>query len=123
MSAITAALSQIDRVAAEGDLAPDPAAPLELETACDPIVLPDGKRIYPPCLHGQPIDELALALLDMQEPAKPTFLRLIGPPGAGKSQIASTSLALWWCPPRASSIDAMALMTSGGAASYSRRSG
>jgi AAA domain (dynein-related subfamily) len=64
MSAITAALSQIDRVAAEGDLAPDPAAPLELETACDPIVLPDGKRIYPPCLHGQPIDELALALVD-----------------------------------------------------------
>ena len=60
MSAITAALSQIDRVAAEGDLAPDPAAPLELETACDPILLPDGKRIYPPCLHGQPIDELAL---------------------------------------------------------------
>jgi len=62
MSAITAALSQIDRVAAEGDLAPDPAAPLELETASDPILLPDGKRIYPPCLHGQPIDELALAL-------------------------------------------------------------
>ena len=32
MSAITAALSQIDRVAAEGDLAPDPAEPLELAT-------------------------------------------------------------------------------------------
>ena len=59
MSAITAALSQIDGVAAEGDLVPDPAAPLELETAGEPIVLPDGKRIYPPCLHGQPIDELA----------------------------------------------------------------
>lgn len=82
MSAITAALSQIDRVGAEGDLAPDPAAPLELETACDPIVLPDGKRIYPPSLHGQPIDELALALLDMQDPAASIFLRLIGPPGA-----------------------------------------
>ena len=48
MSAITAALSQIDRVAAEGDLAPDPAAPLELEAAGEPILLPDGKRIYPP---------------------------------------------------------------------------
>ena len=96
MSAITAALSQIDRVAAEGDLAPDPAAPLELETACDPIVLPDGKRIYPPCLHGQPIDELALALLDMREPAESTFLRLIGPPGAGKSQIArAIAYRLW----------------------------
>ena len=96
MSAITAALSQIDRVAAEGDLAPDPAAPLELETAGDPILLPDGKRIYPPCLHGQPIDELALALLDMYEPALSTFLRLIGPPGAGKSQIArAIAYRLW----------------------------
>jgi hypothetical protein len=88
MSAITAALSQIDRVAAEGDLTPDPSTPLELTTPGEPIVLPDGKRIYPPCLHGQPIDELALALLDMQDPAESTFLRLIGPPGAGKSQIA-----------------------------------
>src|SRR5450755_2929239 len=96
MSAITAALSQIDRVAAEGDLAPDPAAPLELETASDPILLPDGKRIYPPCLHGQPIDQLALALLDMHDPAASTFLRLIGPPGAGKSQIArAIAYRLW----------------------------
>ena len=96
MSAITAALSQIDRVAAEGDLAPDPAAPLELEAAGEPILLPDGKRIYPPCLHGQPIDELALALLDMDEPAQSTFLRLIGPPGAGKSQIArAIAYRLW----------------------------
>ena len=96
MSAITAALSQIDRVAAEGDLAPDPAAPLELETAGEPILLPDGKRIYPPCLHGQPIDELALALLDMDDPAQSTFLRLIGPPGAGKSQIArAIAYRLW----------------------------
>ena len=69
MSAITAALSQIDRVAEEGEFAPDPAAPLELETAGDPIQLPDGKRIYPPSLHGQPVDELALALLDMDDPA------------------------------------------------------
>jgi hypothetical protein len=88
MSAITAALSQIDQVAAEGDLAPDSAAPLELEAAGEPILLPDGKRIFPPCLHGQTVDELALALLDMQDPAQSTFLRLIGPPGAGKSQIA-----------------------------------
>jgi hypothetical protein len=96
MSAITAALSQIDRVAAEGDLAPDPATPLKLETAGDPIVLPDGKRIFPPCLHGQPIDQLALALLDMHDPAKSTFLRLIGPPGAGKSQIArAIAYRLW----------------------------
>ena len=83
MSAITAALSQIDRVAAEGDLVPDPLAPLELATPGEPILLPDGKRIYPPCLHGQPIDELACALLDMNRPAESTFLRLIGPPDPG----------------------------------------
>ena len=81
MSAITAALSQIDGVASEGDLVPDPAASLELEAAGAPILLPDGKRIYPPSLHGAPVDELALALLDMQAPAASTFLRLIGPPG------------------------------------------
>ena len=96
MSAITAALSRIDRVAAEGDLVPDPAAPLELETTGAPIVLPDGKRIYPPCLHGAPVDELALALLDMDDPAQSSFLRLIGPPGAGKSQIArAIAYRLW----------------------------
>jgi AAA domain (dynein-related subfamily) len=96
MSAITAALSQIDGVATEGDLAPDPAAPLELKTAGEPILLPDGKRIYPPCLHGQPVDELACALLDMDRPAESTFLRLIGPPGAGKSQIArAIAYRLW----------------------------
>jgi MoxR-like ATPase len=96
MSAITAALSQIDQLAEEGDLVSDPAAPLELETAGAPILLPDGKRIYPPSLHGQPIDELAMALLDMDDPAKSSFLRLIGPPGAGKSQIArAIAYRLW----------------------------
>ena len=60
MSAITAALSQIDRVAAEGDLAPDPAAPLEIETAGEAILLPDGKRIYPP-VPARPADRRARA--------------------------------------------------------------
>ena len=96
MSAITAALSQIDWVATEGDLVADPATPLELEAAGEPILLPDGKRIYPPCLHGQPVDELALALLDIDDPASSSFLRLIGPPGAGKSQIArAIAYRLW----------------------------
>jgi len=96
MSAITAALSQIDRVAAEGDLAPEAKAALELATPGEPILLPDGKRIYPPRLHGAPVDELALALLDMTDPAASTFLRLIGPPGAGKSQIArAIAYRLW----------------------------
>ena len=66
MSAIDAALSTIDRVASEGDLAPErPADLLELDALTEPIVLPDGKRIYPPRLHGEPIDELACALIDI----------------------------------------------------------
>lgn len=52
MGAITAALSQIDGSAAEGDRVPDPSAPLELENAGEPILLPDGKRIYPPAGAG-----------------------------------------------------------------------
>jgi ATP-dependent Lon protease len=39
-------------------------------------------------LHGEPVNRLACALLDMHDPAGSAFLRLIGPPGAGKSQIA-----------------------------------
>ena len=86
MSAIDAALSTIDRVASEGDLARErPADFLELDALGEPVVLPDGKRIYPPRLHGEPIDELACALIDIADPAESTFLRLIGPPGSGKS--------------------------------------
>jgi hypothetical protein len=43
MSAITAALLQIDGVAAERELAPEPSIPLKLETAGEAILLPDGK--------------------------------------------------------------------------------
>jgi hypothetical protein len=98
MSAITAALAQLDDVAAEGDLAAEalPSESLDLEPLADPIRLPDGKRIYPPTLHGEPVDRLALALLDMDDPAASSFLRLIGPPGAGKSQIArAIAYRLW----------------------------
>src|SRR5215217_7927463 len=98
MSAITAALRQLDDVAAEGDLATDPvlADALDLEAPSDPIVLPDGKRIYLPTLHGERVDALALALLDMEDPARSSFLRLVGPPGAGKSQIArAIAYRLW----------------------------
>jgi hypothetical protein len=98
MSALTAALSAIDAVAEQGDLAPEATLtePLELDAAGEPIVLPDGRRIYPPRLHGQPVDELACALLDMDDPACSTFLRLIGPPGAGKSQIARAIAHRLW---------------------------
>ena len=97
MSAIDQALSTIDQIASEGDLAPDrPGDTLELVSLTDPIVLPDGKRIYPPRLHGEPIDELACSLIDVAEPAESTFLRLIGPPGSGKSQLARcVAYRLW----------------------------
>src|SRR5688572_6571295 len=98
MSAITTALAQLDDVAAEGDLAvnPLPSDAVALEPPGDPIHLPDGKRIYPPLLHGEPVDRLALALLDMDDPASSSFLRLVGPPGAGKSQIArAIAYRLW----------------------------
>ena len=79
MSAINAALDSIDRVAQEGDLTCErPSEPLALDTLADPVVLPDGKRIYAPRLHGRPVDELACALLDMDAPAQSTFLRLTG---------------------------------------------
>ena len=97
MSAIDAALSTIDRVASEGDLAPErPDNTLELDSLTEPIMLPDGKRIYPPRLHGEPIDELACALIDTDRPAESTFLRLIGPPGSGKSQIARAIAHRLW---------------------------
>ena len=84
MSAIDQALSAIDRVAEEGDLSPErPSDVLELESLTSPVLLPDGRRIYPPRLHGEPIDELACALIDTDRPAESTFLRLIGPPGSG----------------------------------------
>jgi AAA domain (dynein-related subfamily) len=97
MGAIDAALEAIDGVAAEGELACGrPSEPLALDSLPDPVLLPDGRRIYPPRLHGQPVDELACALLDMEAPAESTFLRLTGPPGSGKSQIArAVALRLW----------------------------
>ena len=99
MSAITAALRQHRRRRRRRRPRPRPRSPPSrstLESAGEPIVLPDGKRIYPPLLHGEPVDELACALLDMDDPARSTFLRLIGPPGAGKSQIArAIAYRLW----------------------------
>ena len=97
MSAIDAALSTIDQIASEGDLAPErPTDALELDALTEPVLLPDGKRIYPPRLHGEPIDELACSLIDVADPAESSFLRLIGPPGSGKSQIArAVAYRLW----------------------------
>ena len=98
-SAIAAARQQINAVGADGDL--DGATPpgeidLDVDSVADPIELPDGKVIYPPKLHGQPIDTIACALLDMQQPIRSRFLRLIGPPGTGKSQIARAIAHRLW---------------------------
>ena len=98
-SAIAAARQQINDVGADGDLdaATAPAdIDLDLDAVAEPIELPDGKRIYPPRLHGEPIDELACALLDMQRPGRSRFLRLVGPPGTGKSQIARAIAHRLW---------------------------
>ncbi len=96
-SALTAALGQMDTVAAEGDLNAGLATlDFDVEAVGEPIELPDGKKIYVPFLHGTPVDELACALLDMHHPGRSKFLRLIGPPGTGKSQIArAIAYKLW----------------------------
>lgn len=97
-SAITAAREQIAAVGADAELGPADLAgvDLALDGLATAIELPDGKTIYPPKLHGAPIDQLACELLDMQDPAQSKFLRLIGPPGTGKSQLArSVAHRLW----------------------------
>lgn len=97
-SAIDCALDAIDGVAADGDLDAGRLddVPFDLDCAADPIRLPDGKVIYPPLLHGEPVHEIACRLLDMQDPARSRYLRLVGPPGTGKSQIArAIAFELW----------------------------
>ncbi len=98
MGAIDAALARIDAVGTEGEMDAKvaDAVSFDLDGAADPIVLPDGKRIYPPLLFGEPIDQVACRLIDTRDPAASRFLRLIGPPGVGKSQIArAVAYRLW----------------------------
>ena len=88
MSALDAALRQIDDVAGDGDLAPSPPAALpaiDPDDAGEPIELPDGRTFFVPLLHGRRVDELACALLDLERPAASKFLRLTGPPAPARA--------------------------------------
>jgi hypothetical protein len=94
MSALDSALATIDRIGAEGEMdanAPAPAS-FDVEALPDPIQLPDGREVYMPTVLGVPLDDIVCGLVD-ENPAKSRFLRLIGPPGVGKSAV---SRALAW---------------------------
>ena len=87
MSALTAALGQINEAAADGDLDVH-ADPFDFDTGGlpDPIRLPDGREIYMPTVLGTPLDEIVVGMMD-DNPARSLFLRLTGPPGVGKSAV------------------------------------
>jgi MoxR-like ATPase len=89
MSQILAARNQVKGVATdEGGLdgVNTEETTVALDGLADPIELPDGKVIYPTKVGGIPVHKIAAALLDMQDARKSKFLKLIGPPGTGKSQ-------------------------------------
>jgi hypothetical protein len=80
----------------EGDLKPQGLGELALEAAGEAVELPDGRVVYPPSVHGEPLHELAGRLLDTGNPQNSRFLRLIGPPGVGKSQLARCIAYTLW---------------------------
>lgn len=92
MSAIDATLSSLGQVARDGDLRLGSSGPATCWSSRlgDPIVLQDGKRIYSPRLHGEPIDELTCALIDTDRTAESTLLPLFGPAGAGNCRTTGT---------------------------------
>ena len=73
MSAITAALSQIDRVAADGDLVPEATSPSSSRPLASRSCCRTASGSTRRACTAQPVDELALALLDMDDPAASTL--------------------------------------------------
>lgn len=96
-SAIDNLLDKVDAAAAEGDLAAERAGIVDsLKDPGEAIMLPDGRRIYPPRVLGVPAHEIIADLLDAQDPSRSRFVRLIGPPGTGKSQLARAAAHHLW---------------------------
>lgn len=95
-SAISAALATADEVAAEGGIvAPSEPSPT-LHGPPEKLVLPDGRVLYPPRLFGAPLHQVACDLMDLEDPTRSRYIRLVGPPGTGKSQIArAIAYELW----------------------------
>ena len=97
--AVTAGLDQIDEVGEEAGLTAtrkEGLPEIDPDDAGPEVVLPDGRRIFVPRVHGERIDTLACSLVDLDNPAASRYLQLIGPPGTGKSQIGRViALELW----------------------------
>jgi hypothetical protein len=95
-TAIDEAIDTINSVAEEGELAAETEQLARLDAPLQELVLPDGRVLYPPRLHGEPLHEVACSMIDTEDPTKSRFPRLIGPPGTGKSQIArAIAYELW----------------------------
>jgi hypothetical protein len=93
---LAAAIDAIDDVAQEGELGAQSRELATVEHDLELVELPDGRRIYPPRVFGERIDDVALNLLDLDDPAESKFLRLVGPPGTGKSQLARVIAYRLW---------------------------
>lgn len=102
--------SAIDMIRAKAtdagmDVATASVADVDLGFACDPIDMPDGSTIVPPAVLGQPVHELVCKLIDWEQPAKSRFVRLVGPPGTGKSRIARAIAHHAWTQVRGKEIE------------------
>jgi hypothetical protein len=98
-SAVAAATRKIDETGAEGELIGterEGLPEIDPDDAGPEVHMPDNTVIYMPRVFGERVDTIALQLMDLENPQASLFLRLIGPPGTGKSRIArAIALAAW----------------------------